>query len=170
MRKNKSAWVIGGTLLLLAAAIVLLMFLNDTVEVTNTLQKDPILAVTANGETQMVCRGMLEEIGIQTFTAHKKNDGKAAVQVEYQGVPLIKICEELKLDISGAKKCVAFAVDGYITPVAIEKVLDPENVFVVTGQNGEPLAEKAGGPFMLVIAKDPFSQFWCKYVARVEFE
>ena len=171
---KKSTLIIGGTILLLLAAIIVLAVVNsgNTRELV-TGQDGASFAINAKGETHTVTLEMLEEIGLQDFTATKKGGGGPAVEVAFQGVPLVKICEKLGLDVADAEGCIAVAADGYAVPVELEKVLDPENVFIATGEDGESLGNKdegGDGPFMLVIAKDPFSQYWCKFLSEVTFE
>ena len=166
----------GGELKLNKSALSLYVGDEETLTVSGakgTVEWASSAATVASVSTDGKVKAVKAGTATITATANKKSDGKPAVTVEYQGVPLIKICEKLQLDISDVENCSAFAADGYVSVISVTKVCDPENVFIVTGQNGEALVKKddgGDGPFMLVVVKDPFNQSWCKYLSELTFE
>jgi len=158
--------------ILIISTIVLMIFNSQHTEERKRRQDDAFFLVRANGATYTVDRTLLAEIGESPFAANKKSDGKPAAAVAYHGVPLMKLCEKLKIDLSNVTGCIASAADGYHATVSIKQILDGENVFIASGQDGRDLAKKddgGDGPFMLVVVKDPFSQNWCKYLSELEF-
>jgi hypothetical protein len=140
---------------ILSAAVIVLAVINK-----GLLADGDKSTFIVQGHT--VSRELMEAIGLQTVSANKKSDGKPAFAVEYQGVPLINICDHLGIDITGMKSCVALASDGYSTVVSVAKVNEQDNIFIVLDE-GE-------GPFMMVVAKDPSSQYWCKYLQELTFK
>ena len=174
MRIQKSTVIIGIVIILLAGAVAVLAVLNyGAARKFSAVQNDATFVIQANGQSYTVDFSILQDTGIQDFNADKKSGGNPAVKTEYQGVPLKKLCDKLKIDISGAKSCVALAADGYTVSLSIDKVNDTDNAFIAIGQNGEPLAKKedgGDGPYMIVAVKDTFSQNWCKYLSEIVFK
>jgi hypothetical protein len=177
---KKSSVIIISVLLFLAVMTAVLAALNyNGAQERAQRQHDATFVITAGEQSYIIDLDIMREVGIRDFTAERRSGGNPAVTVNYQGVPLKDLCDKLGIklsDFSGFNNfdsCVAFAADGYTVAVAMDKVSDPENVFIATGENGELLKkmEDGGdGPYMMVIVKDPFSQFWCKYLSEIVFK
>jgi hypothetical protein len=172
MKINKSNAAILAVVILLSLMVAALAVLNyNDARERAARQHDATFIIQADGQTFIVDYDMLREIGIRDFIAVKRSGG-SAVQVNYQGVPLKYICGKLGIGLADISGAAAFAADGYTVAVSIDKINDPENVFIATGENGVLLKNKENGgdgPYMLVIVKDPFAQFWCKYLSEIIF-
>jgi hypothetical protein len=159
------------TIALLTGMVVVLAILNaDNARQLAARQDDATFVIRAGGEVYTVDFQTLQNAGIQNFTAYRRGGGMSAVRTSFQGVPLSVLCDFLGIDISGAESVTALAADGFSSVAAADKVRDAENVFIAAGQDGVPLAtmEDGGdGPYMLVVAKDTFSQNWCKYLSEL---
>jgi len=161
--------IIISTIFILTVAVVILAVINNSQDKQKLERQDNAeFVIKANGQEYTVTMDIINDIGVRNFTADKKT-----VAVNYQGVPLKLICDALGIDISNAKNCIASAADGYYTSVPISKINDKDNAWVAAGQDNEPLPRRedgGDGPYMLVISKDTFSQYWCKYLIEIEFK
>jgi len=173
MKIKKSSIAILLAVIFLTVIVAVLAALNyNDVQERAARQHDATFIIQVDGQTYFVDYNMLRETGIQDFTATKRSDGSVA-QINYQGVPLKKLCDKLGIELGGMSSAVAFAADGYTVAISIDKVNDSENVFIATGENGELLKKRedgGDGPYMIVIVKDTFSQFWCKYLSEIIFK
>ena len=169
-----SAKIIIFVLIFLTAAVAALAVLNQgEAQKLAARQSDATFVIKAGGVSYEITYDILQAAGIQNFNADKKSGGKPAVRIKYQGALLKDLCDSLGIDLSDAKSCVALAADGYAVAVSIDKINEPANVFVASGENGAPLQKKddgGDGPYMIVVVKDPFSQNWCKYLSEIIFE
>ena len=57
--------------------------------------------------------------------------------------------------------------DNYEIRLSADETLEKSNIYLVTKENGNKLAE-TDGPFMLVINNDEFSTRWAKNVVQVK--
>jgi hypothetical protein len=57
--------------------------------------------------------------------------------------------------------------DNYEIRLSADEILEKSNIYLVTKENGNKLAETEG-PFMLVINNDEFSTRWAKNVVQVK--
>lgn len=171
--KKSTLAVIATTAVLLISVGVLVLLNAGRVKQQAGRLDGAYFVIKAEGQTYTVDFALLKEAGITTFTATRRSSTGPAAEVEYQGVLLSDLCRKLNLDWSRFISCAATAADGYIVPVSLEKIAQPDNVYIVTGQDGQPLPtrdEGGDGPYMLVVVKDPFSQYWCKYLTELEFK
>jgi len=166
--------IVISTIFILTAAVVILAVLSGSQNIKRIERQDnAVFVIKADGREYNVTMDIINNIGITDFTADKKNSGLSPVSVKYQGVPLKTICDELDIDISGFKNCVASAADGFYTSVPIGKVEDEDNVWIAVGLDNKSLLKRedgGDGPYMLVVRKDTFSQYWCKYLVELEFK
>jgi hypothetical protein len=83
------------------------------------------------------------------------------------------ILENAGLNFEGKNAAIVTAVDGYVVSVGMDKLMDDENVYLAYMREGELIGtyEEGGrGPYMMIISKDQFSQYWCKYAYSVELQ
>ncbi len=113
----------------------------------------------------------IKTLGEKEFTADLKASGKDPVTHFYTGVPLLYVLQDAGLDTGQEKALSVSAIDGYVVAITYEKWSDPENVYLAYEMDGKPLGSKADGglgPYQIIISKDKFSQFWCKYAYKAE--
>lgn len=171
MKNNRTLTII---IIALVAIIGVTAYLNRDESTQKTaLNNDAVFEVTQN-EQVMATYTMsdIQAMGQVTFTATLKSSGNDPVDHEYAGVPLITILENAGIkDLSNKSSIVVSAIDGYMVSVDIDKVLDAENVYLAYVKDGELIGTReAGGdgPYQVIISKDQFSQYWCKYAYSVE--
>jgi hypothetical protein len=168
---KKSTLAITATVVVLMVMIIVLAALNDErAQELAARQDDATFVIRTGGEVFTVDFQTLQEAGIRTFTATRRGGGATAAQVSFQGVPLTVLCGWLGIDLSNVGSVVALAADGFSSVVSGDQARDMENVFIATAENGIVLAKRdegGDGPYMLVVAKDTFSQNWCKFLSEL---
>ncbi|MFW6029644.1 MAG: molybdopterin-dependent oxidoreductase [Halanaerobiales bacterium] len=113
----------------------------------------------------------IQELDIHTFDAFLNESGKEPQKNEYTGVLVKDLLINSNIDITNIEAILVTAVDGYTVAVEKEKVIEEDNVYLAFKQNDKFLKSKEDGgegPYQMVIAKDQFSQYWCKYVIKIE--
>jgi DMSO/TMAO reductase YedYZ molybdopterin-dependent catalytic subunit len=170
---NKQNKIILSVVVLLAVVLGITGFLNrGATQEKAELNESAIFKVLVNGE-EVASRNMVEiqALGEVDFDANLKTSGKDPIPYTYSGVPLKAILEDAGVDLSDAKGVVVSAVDGYAVSVTMDKILDDDNVYLAFRREGELIGsrEEGGkGPYQMIISKDPFSQFWCKYALSAD--
>jgi len=169
--KNKALVAI---IVVLASAVGVLAFLNQS-NLANKQQSgaNPVLLVKAEGErVGEIDLNRIRTLGEAKFVATQRSSGKAPVDREFTGVPLKAVLAAVDSEFQAkGSQVVAQAVDAYVTAYPMEKVLEDENIYLVYEQDGEPLGSKSeggSGPLLLVVRKDTYAQYWCKFLAEVD--
>ncbi len=171
MNKNKKI------LIFVVAALVVIIgifaFLNkDSVAEKKSLNNDAIFIIKENGEeVQSFDMEEIRSLGESNFKANLKTSGKDPIEYEYTGVLLKNVFEEAGVSLEGKDAVVMTAADGYATSVEMKKVLADDNVYVAYMREGESIGTKeegGKGPYQIIISKDQFSQYWCKYALSAE--
>lgn len=150
-------------------------YLNrDNVSRKIKLNNEAVFSIMDNGiEVKSYNMSEIQQLGEVEFYANLKSSGNDAVEYLYTGVPLINILEDAGVDTDGRETAIVSAVDGYVVSVSMEKVQDAENVYLAYMRGSELLGTRedgGDGPYQLIISKDNFSQFWCKYAYSVELD
>ena len=77
------------------------------------------------------------------------------------------ILEDMGIDITDSTDIRVVCADNYEIQLTASEILAEGNIYLITKENGEKLAE-SDGPFMLVINNDEFSTRWAKNVVQVK--
>lgn len=176
LKRNKNSnRVIVAIIVLLVLTIATLAFVNrETFIEKQQLNNDAIFTVLENGEE--IASYNMEEIialGEVDFNANLKTNGKDPIKHQYTGVLLRKILEAAGVDYTNKESAIVSAIDGYVVAVSIEKLMEDDNVYLSYKREGELLGTReagGNGPYQLIISKDKFSQYWCKYAYSVELK
>lgn len=113
----------------------------------------------------------IKSLGEITFNANLKSNGKDPIPYEYTGVPLKNLFLDAGLSLDNKDAVIVTAADGYSVAIEIGKVLEDDNVYIAYLREGEPLGTKeegGNGPYQIIISKDAFSQYWCKFALTAE--
>ena len=105
------------------------------------------------------------------FEANVKSSGNDPILTQFGGVLLQDVLVAQGIVLEGSETVVFKAVDGYQTSVLAQEVLQPNNIYIVYERNGEKTKSRADGgtgPLEIVIALDPFSQRWNKFLVEIE--
>ena len=172
---NKQNRLILGIIVILAVILGGTGFLNRGATAEKAaLNENAVFKVLVNGE-EIVSRNMVEiqALGEAEFEANLKTSGKDPISYEYSGVLLKTILEDAGVDLQGAKGVVVSAVDGYAVSITMDKIMEDGNIYLAYKRNGELIGtrEEGGkGPYQMIISKDLFSQYWCKYALTADVQ
>ncbi len=177
MEDNMSKQMKGIVIVLVIVGLVLGVSIymgKDDLALRTQLNNDAVFEIFDQGNALATyTMEEIEALGASEFKAHLKSSGQAAVEYTYQGVLMKTILEDAGVDFEGKDSAIVTAVDGYAVSVGMDKLMDDDNVYLAYMREGELLGtyEDGGrGPYMMIIRKDQFSQYWCKYAYRVELQ
>jgi hypothetical protein len=170
---KKGPAILIGIIAVLVVIIGITGFMNkDHVAEMKDLNNDAIFIVMDEGQEKASYNmTQIKEMGETEFKANLKTSGKDPIPYTYTGVLLKTILQESGVNLSGMEAVIVTAADGYMVAVDIDKVMADDNVYLGYMRDGVLIGtrEEGGkGPYQMVISKDPFSQFWCKYALSVE--
>lgn len=105
------------------------------------------------------------------FQVILKSSGCDPVTQTYKGI-LLKdiILDNFSPDsLENATKVFVKSFDGYKVSLALEELLDPDNVYLCYERDGVPILSELDKKscYQMVIRKDKFGKNWCKYVKEV---
>jgi len=169
MSRNRRIVLITSAALVFAVA-VLLWLSKDYITERKSIEGSGAFFIATDGARFMVTMDDLAEIGSRVIDANYKTNLMPAVQKKYTGVSLNSLLNHLGVDYSAAKSVSFSAADGYVSAAPISDAMDEDNCFIVFEENGKPLGTRESGglgPYMVVFARDRFSQRWCKYLLEV---
>lgn len=153
---------------------VLAMVNKDTFSEKAQLNNDAIFAVMDAGvEIKTYTMSEISALGETTFKANLKSSGNDPIEYEYTGVLLKTILEDAGLSFENKDSAIVSAIDGYVVAVSMEKLLDDSNVYLAYKRAGELIGTRedgGDGPYQMIISKDQFSQYWCKYAYSIDLQ
>ena len=168
---SKNTRIVATTTVVLAFAVTVLGWLNrDHIAGRKALQESGAFLVTAGEQQYSVTMDDLLEIGSSTVDANYKTNLMPAIKKQYTGVSLKNLFDFLQMNDSSAKSVSFLALDGHVSAVSMSDALDEENCFIVFEEAGKQLGTRESGgtgPYMVIFAKDRFSQRWCKYLFEI---
>ena len=170
MNQNRTIAVIMG---ILALVVGVTAFLNRDNFAENTrLNNEAVFEVISKGETvKSYDMSQIAALGEETFEANLKSSGNDPVAHTYKGVLLKDILIDSGLDPEEGGNAIVSAIDGYVVGVSNDKLMADDNVYLAYIRDDVLLGtreEGGDGPYQLIISKDRFSQYWCKYAFSVE--
>ncbi len=162
-------------IVILASIVGVTAYMNRrAVEVKKELQENAEFVIKDNGrEIAKLNMKEIRGLGEIEFGANLKTSGKEPIAYKYTGVPLKKLFEKFEIDLKGKSAVIVSAVDGYTVAVDIDKVLEEDNVYLAYMREGEPLGNREDGgkgPYQMIISKDKFSQYWCKFAIEADIK
>ena len=166
--------VITLVLAVLGLVVLGLAWMNkDTLIDQRQVNNEAIFAVVSGEETiKTYTMSEIVAMGEVTFDANLKSSGEDIVVHKYTGVLLKSILEDAGVSLGGGNAIVS-AIDGYVVAVSNGKLMAEDNVYLAYRMDGELIGtrEEGGeGPYQMIISKDKFSQYWCKYAYSVELK
>jgi len=168
---NKSTQSIFIIILILVVLLAIFLYFNsDNLDKSKYLYTGQIVEISHNDNTLEYDFESIKELKEYTFSALLNESGKDPVNKEYTGVLLKELIEDANI-ANNYSAVIVSAVDGYTVMIEKDKILEDDNVYLAYKQDGERLKsrdEDGVGPFLMVISKDQFSQYWCKYVTSIE--
>ena len=161
--KKSSAAVLAAIILLAGAAAVL-----GVINYSNMRERRELLRgyggflLTCAYYTRVVSPDDLLAIGYAAVSAQARGETR-----NFTGVPLAHIFAHFGMDLAGADAVIFSSHDGFTSAVS---AADYANIFVVFEEDGQLLGsrEEGGlGPYMIVIAGDPFPNRWARYLMEI---
>jgi hypothetical protein len=173
MKKNTKI-LISVILILVVISAVAIMMNRDNVAAQKELNDNAIFIVKDNGQ-EIVSYNMTEiqALGETDFTATLDTSDTDPEDFHYTGVLLKAIFENAGISLEGKEAVVVTAADGYTVAVPMEKFMADDNVYLAYKKEGTLIGtrEEGGkGPYQMIISKDQFSQFWCKYAVSADIQ
>ena len=169
MSRNTKITAVVMAVLLIAVAV--LAWLNrGNVQDRRAMQESGTFLVTAGDLQFTISMDDVLKLGPQRISAVLRSGGRDGEPMVFAGVSLKSILDSLGIDYSSSRGISFMAADGYVSAILIAEALDEENCFIVFEEDGQPLGtrERGGrGPYMMIMAKDHFSQRWCKFLMEI---
>lgn len=108
-----------------------------------------------------------EHTAFKNFNTQMKRKNGDVFDKNYSGIPMSVILEDMGIQLSDSVEISVVCADQYEIQLAYDEILADNNIWLITQENSEKLAE-TDGPFMLVINNDEFSTRWAKNVVQVK--
>ena len=163
---GKSTKIVIAVIAVLAVVVAVLAIINrQNVMSRLELVDYGTFLVTSGEDTHTVSIDDMRRLGPVAVTSSPRGERR-----DFTGVPLAAIFRHLQIDYSGASGVAFMSLDGFMSGVSLNEALDETNVFVVFEEDGEPLGtrEEGGrGPYMIVVAQDPFPNRWARYLMEI---
>ncbi|HBH13697.1 MAG: Uncharacterized protein XD91_0061 [Clostridiales bacterium 38_11] len=171
MNKNTKILIVI-ILLLIAIATTAIFFNRDNIEASKKLNDNAIFVLIEDGEERATFHmAEIQAIEEVDFTATLRSSGSDPMDHVYTGVLLKNIFTHANISLEGKETVIVTAADGYTVAITMDKFLDDDNVYLAYMMDGKLLGTKedgGSGPYQMIIRKDPFSQFWCKFAITAE--
>ena len=104
-----------------------------------------------------------------TFDTQMKRKNGDVFDKNYSGIPMADILKDMDVQTSEDTTVTVVCADQYEIVLTGSEILADGNVYLITRESGEKLAEEDGN-FMLVVNRDEFSTRWAKNVVKVKVQ
>lgn len=171
MKSSNKKIILIMTVLVIALAVLIILNQDNMNQAVEVYENMKIEIINKDNSPKLYDFDKISGLKVHTFKAFLNESGKEPQKQEYTGVLVKDILSDANIDITSFKAILVTAVDGYTVAIEKEKVNEDDNVYLVYKANGQFLKSKdngGNGPYQIVIAKDQFSQNWCKYVIKIE--
>lgn len=159
---------------IVVALLVVFMILTGILSILNFNRAKDInqseLSIVSNNNTIVYSLSEIKELPSTTFKAEIRSTSQPNRVIDFTGVSMIQLLKSA--NINKEYSSVVFkSVDGFQTVLSKEEVLLDGNVYVAYLRDGEQTLSKSDGgtgPMEVVVALDPFSNRWNKYLIEIE--
>ena len=166
MSKNAKMLILIIGLLIVISTIAIVMNKEDVEEKSELNENAIFIIMEDDVEIASYNMSQIKEIGEKSIVATLDTSTSEPEDFEYTGVLLKNVFTHAGVSLVDKEAVIVAAVDGYTIAISMEKLMDEDNVYIVYKKEGELLGtrEEGGkGPYQIIIIKDQFSQYWCKY-------
>ena len=170
MKRNTKIVLIVACALALAAGILALLNSGNAAQ-KRAMQESGTFLIEANGQQYIVSMKDLQSLSPQKVQVNAKSSTTDYEKKQFTGISLKSLFDHLGVNDSTARSVSFTAVDGYASAISISDALDEENCFIVFEEDGKPLGTKesgGSGPYRMILAKENFSQRWCKFLLEIK--
>lgn len=166
----KSNWLLSSVILLLLIAVTILSLLNRNQG--RGLQEGRLLIKA--GDTTLA---ILTVSDIQKLPSVEKkmviNSTKGMTKHEFTGASLLSVLNSVDPGlVTKYTKVITRGIDNYTSGVRMSEVLEPDNVYLVYADYGQPLKPKTSkdGTMQIIVYRDEFGQRFTNYVVSLELQ
>ena len=163
MKKNFKTIVTIIAVLLIA---VLVVINRNSVKKQEEMADKMQLSFIVNGGEKIYYYDETSADYIYFDTQMKRKNGDVFDKT-YSGIEMAVILKDIGVTLSQNTDIHIVCADNYEIRLSADEILEKGNIYLITKENGNKLAE-ADGPFMLVINNDEFSTRWAKNVVQVK--
>ena len=163
MKKNFKTIITVIAVLLIA---VLMVINSNSVKKQEELADKMQLSFIVNGGEKIYYYDETSADYIYFDTQMKRKNGDVFDKT-YSGIEMAVILKDIGVNLSQNTDIHIVCADNYEIRLSADEILEKGNIYLITKENGNKLAE-ADGPFMLVINNDEFSTRWAKNVVQVK--
>ena len=163
MKKNFKTIITVIAVLLIA---VLMVINRNSVKKQEEMADKMQLSFIVNGGEKIHYYDETSADYINFDTQMKRKNGDVFDKT-YSGIEMAVILKDIGVNLSQNTDIHIVCADNYEIRLSADEILEKGNIYLITKENGNKLAE-ADGPFMLVINNDEFSTRWAKNVVQVK--
>ena len=163
MKKNFKTIVTIIAVLLIA---VLVVINRNSVKKQEEMADKMQLSFIVNGGEKIYYYDETSADYIYFDTQMKRKNGDVFDKT-YSGIEMAVILKDIGVNPVQNTDIHIVCADNYEIRLSADEILEKGNIYLITKENGNKLAE-ADGPFMLVINNDEFSTRWAKNVVQVK--
>lgn len=163
MKKNFKTIITVIAVLLIA---VLVVINRNSVKKQEEMADKMQLSFIVNGGEKIYYYDETSADYINFDTQMKRKNGDVFDKT-YSGIEMAVILKDIGVTLSQNTDIHIVCADNYEIRLSADEILEKGNIYLITKENGNKLAE-ADGPFMLVINNDEFSTRWAKNVVQVK--
>lgn len=163
MKKNFKTIITVIAVLLIA---VLVVINRNSVKEQEEMADKMQLSFIVNGGEKIYYYDETSADYIYFDTQMKRKNGDVFDKT-YSGIEMAVILKDIGVTLSQNTDIHIVCADNYEIRLSADEILEKGNIYLITKENGNKLAE-ADGPFMLVINNDEFSTRWAKNVVQVK--
>lgn len=163
MKKNFKTIITVIAVLLIA---VLMVINRNSVKKQEEMADKMQLSFIVNGGEKIYYYDETSADYIYFDTQMKRKNGDVFDKT-YSGIEMAVILKDIGVNLSQNTDIHIVCADNYEIRLSADEILEKGNIYLITKENGNKLAE-ADGPFMLVINNDEFSTRWAKNVVQVK--
>ena len=163
MKKNFKTIITVIAVLLIA---VLMVINRNSVKKQEEMADKMQLSFIVNGGEKIYYYDETSADYINFDTQMKRKNGDVFDKT-YSGIEMAVILKDIGVNLSQNTDIHIVCADNYEIRQSADEILEKGNIYLITKENGNKLAE-ADGPFMLVINNDEFSTRWAKNAVQVK--
>ena len=146
--------------------VVLVVINRNSVKKQEEMADKMQLSFIVNSEEKIYYYDETSADYINFDTQMKRKNGDVFDKT-YSGIEMAVILKDIGVTLSQNTDIHIVCADNYEIRLSADEILEKGNIYLITKENGNKLAE-ADGPFMLVINNDEFSTRWAKNVVQVK--
>lgn len=168
--KKQTRGILAAIIVLVIAVGVLAYLNRGDLDRKKELETQAEFALTYESTEHRVTMQDILALGPVDFTTVVRTSTAGPRNVTFRGVELRRVLEKYGIPINEDSTIEVMALDGYVSVIYGDEVLEEENVYITIAMDGEPLKPKSeggSGPYYLVIRGTEFAQRWVKFMEEI---